>query len=107
LTYLFIAWLVGWFSIHVGLQGDAIVLGSANVLDYPLPWVSGGMPTVIYGQNLQNTGIIGGGVIDGQAVPMFVAVRIRFTIYIQTKNFAENIWRENAITHLNGFFSYN
>lgn len=57
------------------LDADAFIIGSTELKDYPLPWISArGMPVLVYSENATNVGIIGnGGAIDGSAVPAFVA----------------------------------
>eukprot|EP00301_Raphidiophrys_heterophryoidea_P022462 c6610_g1_i1.p1 GENE.c6610_g1_i1~~c6610_g1_i1.p1 ORF type:complete len:520 (+),score=132.81 c6610_g1_i1:53-1612(+) len=59
-------------NVYLNVENDAQVLGSFNVADYPGPWDDTMGPVTIGSRNAVNVGIVGSGVIDGQAVPHFI-----------------------------------
>ena len=67
--------LTGSFSLATGvmlkLSSNSMILASTEIADYPASgwdWD----PALIDTHNASNTGIIGSGVIDGQALPLWV-----------------------------------
>lgn len=54
--------------VYLNVEGDAVLLGSADRADYGDPATA----RMVSAVNATDTGIVGGGVLDGQAVPMFI-----------------------------------
>lgn len=57
-------------GVYLDIRPDAVLMASPNPRDYPSDpssWV------VILGVGIQNTGIIGGGTVDGQNLPLYLS----------------------------------
>jgi len=58
-------------NTYLNVNSDAVILGSPRESDYI--WGAAGLPVVIYAEGVSNIGIVGAGILDGQAIPHFIA----------------------------------